>query len=96
MGTDEEYSKVQPLVQRAKQDLASRLQIPSSTIAYPRIESDFWSDTALGLPPVKGEKVFKRSIAGYRLFFEHRGTVHRYHTDAVSRIRYDNRNELGY
>lgn len=95
MGTDEP-SKVRSLVQRATQDLATRLQIPRSTLMYPRIESVFWNDTALGLPPLPKEKVFKKSIAGYRLLFDHHGSTYRYHTDEEHRFRYDNRNETGY
>jgi hypothetical protein len=69
-----------PLVRKAKVDLAHRLNVPIEDIELMQYEEVFWRDTSLGCP--QPGMVYAQVITpGFRITLKAKGQIYDYHTD---------------
>jgi len=66
------------LMEKAKQDLAKRLNIPADQISVRSMESVEWPDTSLGCPE-EGKMYAQVVLPGYKILLEAKGKVYEYH-----------------
>jgi hypothetical protein len=74
-----------PMIIRAREDLAKKLNVPEADIATLNYEQANWLDTSMDCK-VAGEVVEKRATKGYRIALRQAGRVYIYHTD-LNRVR---------
>jgi hypothetical protein len=73
------------MIQRAKDDLAARLQIADSEITVVLAQPMEWPDSSLGCPS-PSESYMQVITPGYKIDLFANGTLYPYHTDANSRV----------
>jgi hypothetical protein len=73
------------MLQRAKDDLAARLQIDESEITVVLAQPMEWPDSSLGCPS-PSENYMQVITPGYKIDLFANGTLYPYHTDANSRV----------
>jgi hypothetical protein len=83
-GTADETSdttQVDPTVEKAVNDLASRLDATADEIEVERLEEVTWSDGSLGCPE-PGMVYTQALVEGSRVVLEHEGRFYDYHAGA--------------
>jgi hypothetical protein len=81
---EESANRGQDALQRARDDLASRLNVDSGEISVIGAEAVDWSDASLGCP--EPGKVYAQVITpGYRIVLEARGQRYEYHSDSEAK-----------
>jgi hypothetical protein len=71
---------LQNLIDRAEQDLVTRLAIPADEISIVEITEVEWSDSSLDCPQ-PGMSYLQVITPGYRIVLEAGGQSHEYHTN---------------
>ncbi len=78
---------LEKLIQRAKEDLANRLEVSIEEIEVRYVEEAEWPDASLGCGDVR--LVYRPiTIHGYRIVLSVGGKNYEYHTDTESRVVY--------
>jgi hypothetical protein len=75
----------QPLVDRARQDLAQQLSLKAEDITPVGVEEVEWRNSSLGCPR-PGMNYLQVITPGYRIMLEAQGKRYEYHTDQSSRV----------
>lgn len=77
----------QPVVDRAVDDLAERMEIDRNQITVAAVEPVNWPDTSLGCP--RPDMMYAQVITpGYRILLSYEGQTYEYHSDRGTRITY--------
>jgi hypothetical protein len=78
---------LQPLIEKAKADLAQRLSIPASQINTVETKEVFWPDASLGCPQ-PGTTYAQVEISGYLIILEFNGHTFEYHANIHKYVFY--------
>ena len=68
------------MMQKAREDLASRLGVAAVKIRIAGMKPQQWTDSSMECP-IAGEPVKQGPISGYRLSLKYDGRLYTYHTD---------------
>lgn len=80
-------SGLQPLIEKAKADLAQRLSIPAARINTLESKGVFWPDASLGCP--QSDTTYTKVLTpGYLILLESGGNKFEYHADIRNYIFY--------
>jgi len=82
-----EVSGLQPLIEKAKADLAQRLSIPASQINAIETKGVFWPDASLGCPQ-PGTTYTQVLTPGYLILLESGGNKFEYHANLQNYVFY--------
>lgn len=76
-----------PLVQRAKQELASRATVAADQIKVVSVTRVPWPSSALGCP--QPDRMYSQIVTpGYRILLDAGGKTYEYHSDLTQRVIY--------
>jgi hypothetical protein len=78
---------LQPLIEKAKVDLAQRLSIPASQINTVETREVFWPDASLGCPQ-PGTTYAQTEVSGYLIILEASGKQFEYHANIHNYVFY--------
>lgn len=78
---------LQPLIEKAKADLAQRLSISASQINVLETREVFWPDASLGCPQ-PGIAYAQVEVSGYRIILESNGDEFEYHANIHNYVFY--------
>ena len=84
--TGEDGMSEQALIDLAKEDLASRLDIEKEAISVVSTEAKEWSDASLGCPE-EGEMYAQVITPGYQILLETEGAEYDYRTDLSGNLK---------
>jgi hypothetical protein len=73
-------ASLQTLIEKTKEDLASRLAIPTEKVSFTEITEVEWSDSSLGCPQ-PGMDYLQVITPGYRIVLEVNDQSHEYHSN---------------
>jgi len=80
-------SDLQPLIEKARADLAQRLSVPASRINTLEARGVFWPDASLGCP--QPDTTYTQVLtAGYLILLESGGNQFEYHADLHNYVFY--------
>jgi hypothetical protein len=80
-------ASLQPLIEKAKTDLAQRLSIPASQINAAETKQVFWPDASLGCPQ-PGLTYTQVEVPGYLIILQSNGNEFEYHANIHDYIFY--------
>jgi hypothetical protein len=80
-------ASLEPLIEKAKADLAQRLSIPASQINVTETKQVFWPDASLGCPQ-PGITYTHVEVPGYLIILESNGNEFEYHANIHGYIFY--------
>ena len=87
LSSDSISGSAEPVMKRAKEDLANCRDIDKEQIALAAVKAVNWPDTSLGCP--EPGMVYAQVITrGYRILLSYDGRIYQYHSDQGNRVIY--------